>query len=491
MQGERIAAMGRSDTLPIPTGATVLHLPGSLVCPGFHDSHAHLVHAGRAARELPLAGLGPRQIAESVRRNLRPGGSWLVGRGVAPQAFRKCTESPRALLDAAAPGMAVLLRAHDHHSAYLSSEALQRTGFLAGAPPGVGPELVVRDADGHPTGLLLEDAAWIAEKRAGRMDADEAAADVEALWPELHRHGITALHDMSGTRDHDVLRRLDDEGRLAVEVLATVYVDDAGNREVCRRGRRMRVVGVKAFLDGALGSRTAWLLEPYENDPAHRGIQTLPAAAAREVAQRAAAHGLPSFLHAIGDAAVRSALDAVRGVLRENGAPLRHRVEHAQMVHDDDIPRFAEQGVVASVQPIHMAEDAPLVHAHWGSRSREAFPLRRLLDSGAVVAFGSDGPIETFDVLAGIAAAVERSGRDGTLLHPEEAVTVQEALAAYTAGAAYAAGVEDEMGAVTPGRLANLTVLDRDIVSDPAALRDCRVAATVVRGDVVYAGGAA
>jgi predicted amidohydrolase YtcJ len=268
---------------------------------------------------------------------------------------------------------------------------------------------------------------------------------------------------------------------LDLEIFATVSPDDATRRDLPTGGRRLHVRGTKVFLDGSLGARSAALLDPYCTMGEHRGYLALDPAALRASVARAAGAGLPSWIHAIGDAAVRSALDAC-----ETAPGLRHRIEHAQMIHPDDVVRFARLGVVASVQPIHMLEDAHWVHRLWGERSTRAFPLRALIDAGATLAFGSDTPVEAFDVLDGIRAALERTGRHGDALHPEQRLTVGESLRAFTSGAAYAAGCEDELGTVEAGRLASLVLLSHDIAHDAAHLEHCTVAATFVRGRLVH-----
>ena len=464
----------------------VIDAPRGLLCSGFQDAHAHLVPLARARREIDLHGCGLATIRDAVRAAgaRTPAGRWLVGRGFDPEAFRVAGIAPRALLDEAAPGVPVLLRSHDYHSAALNTLGLMRAGF-APSPPEVEGGRVDRDEHGLPNGMLREMAAILATSQTEDLGDDEVAEAVAETLPGLHRAGITCVHDMSGSRAHAPLRILDAGARLSIDVLATISPGDAARPALRARGSAFEVIGMKAFLDGALGSRTAHLLAPYEGEACHRGVEVLPLATARGFALEAAAAGLPSFLHAIGDAAVRAALDALQGVRGPGGGTLPHRVEHAQMIHDDDLPRFAALGIAASMQPVHLALDAPIAHRHWGGRTRECFPVRRLLDSGALVAFGSDAPIETFDVLEGIRCAVGRRGRDGTPLAPKEAVTAAEALTAYTTGAAASAGRTARLAA---GAVANLTLLTHDVVSNPGSLADAAVAATVVRGEAVFEG---
>ncbi|MCG3135285.1 MAG: N-substituted formamide deformylase [Planctomycetes bacterium] len=487
--GERIDAVGsRAGMLALRGPDTmVIDRPRALVLPGLHDAHAHLVPLATARSETDLHGKrldGIRDLVAAAAARKEPG-RWIVGRGFDPELFRGSGETARSLLDRAAPRNPVLLRSHDYHAVALNSAGMTATGFLP-HPPEMDGGVVDADAAGAPTGILRETSAMAASALVHDVTDAELALAVAAAVGAMHRTGLAVLHDMSGSRQHGILRRLDEAGALGIDVLATVSPEDVGDRALREPGRQFRVVGMKTFLDGALGSRTAHLLEPYEGEPCHCGVEVLAREAAAEAVRRAAAEGLPSYLHAIGDAAVRTALDVLSADRTAGAAHPRHRIEHAQMIHPDDLPRFAANGIAASMQPVHIALDAPLVHRHWGARSAEAFPVRRLLDSGATVAFGSDAPIETFDVAEGIACATSRTGRDGTRLHPEESVSTAEALLAYTAGAAHAAGVERDFGAIRRGAVASLTVLSEDVASHAGAVADLGVVATVVRGRVMH-----
>jgi predicted amidohydrolase YtcJ len=496
VEGARISAVGsRAGMLALRgPGTRVLDVPRGLVCAGFHDAHAHLVPLAEARLEIDLHGLALDRIRDAVAAAAarETPGRWIVGRGFDPELFRGTGTTARALLDPISKGHPVLLRSHDYHAVALNSAAMSASGFLP-APESFEGGVIDRDSAGEPTGILRETASIPAQALCSDRTPEELSrAAIEASFA-FAKAGVTAIHDMSGSRQQAILRALDDTGCLPLDVFATVSPNAVAGLDpetdaaaLTRPGIRFRVVGMKAFLDGALGSRTAHLLHPYEGEACHRGVEVVAKEQAVTMAAAAAAAGLPSFFHAIGDAAVRAALDVLSAQRGPEGKRLRHRVEHAQMIADADLPRFAAAGIVASVQPVHLAIDAPLVHRHWGARSREAFPVRRLLDSGAHVAFGSDAPIETEDVVQGIDCAVRRTGRDGTVLHREEAVTAAEAIDAYTTGAAWAAGAEREFGTVRSGGVASLTVLSEDVARHPEALRDARCAATVVRGEVLH-----
>jgi predicted amidohydrolase YtcJ len=255
---------------------------------------------------------------------------------------------------------------------------------------------------------------------------------------------------------------------------------------------RLRIGGVKAFADGALGARTAYMLEPFEGEPDNYGIAVTAGEDLRELVGKASRAGLAAFVHAIGDRANREVLDAVEASRRAGeGLHLRHRIEHTQILHPDDIPRLAELGVIASMQPIHATQDMLLADSLWGERSAGGYAFRSLLDNGAALAFGSDSPVEDLNVMIGIHAAVTRRRADGSPgpegWYPEQRLTVAEAVYAYTAGAAYASGEEAIKGTLTPGKLADLVVLSQDIFGiDPMEILETEVVATVLDGEVVY-----
>lgn len=481
--GDRLLRVGtRKQVDSIRTRATrVIDVAGGCIAPGFHDAHAHLVPTAIARAELDLHGLAASEIEDALRRRaatVEPG-RWIVGRGYDPDRLAELGPRPRDVLDAVCPAHPVLLRAHDYHSVALNTEGLTRIGFVP-VPSEVDRALVPADAEGRPIGLLLEELANVAGSRAGDRTAEEQVAGTLAVVADLHRAGITALHEMSGHYHADVLTAADQTGELHLDVFATLGPSELSAPR--GHGRSVRIFALKAFLDGALGSRSAHLLEPYDDScAAHRGVELLTPTEARELVRQAAALGLPTCLHAIGDAAVRSALDAL-----SSSPGLRHRVEHAELIHPDDVPRFAEAGVVASVQPVHLLEDARLVRERLAGRTGHVLPLQDLLATGATVVLGSDTPVEHFDVLRSIRSAVERRGLDGDVIGADQRLTVAQALRSHTTAAAWAVGAESEQGRVEEGRLASLAVLSHDPTTEPDALADTQVVVTVHRGRVVH-----
>jgi predicted amidohydrolase YtcJ len=314
----------------------------------------------------------------------------------------------------------------------------------------------------------------------------------------VHKLGIVGIHNMEGANALRAFQQLREAGTLRLRV--TQQIPEADMDAAIRLGIRsgygdewIRFGAVKIFADGALGARTAQMLDPYEGEPENVGICVSSAEHLQRQVARAAEAGLAVHIHAIGDLANRNVLDAIETAQRSGLGPhLRHRIEHAQVLHPDDLARFAELGVVASMQPIHCTQDMRLADAHWGAqRSRYAYAWRSLRESGAPMAFGSDAPVEDPSVIRGIHAAATRRLPDGSPgaegWYPEQRIPVEDAVHAYTVGAAYSVGLEEEQGTIAPGMLADLVVLSEDISSiQPMALLETDVLATMVDGEFVF-----
>ena len=411
--GGRVVAVGGREEMRALAGpgARIEDIGEEEILPAFRDAHLHLLPLGRQASRVDLHGLGLDALRSAVAAHAaaHPHHPWVEGAGWSLDALSLGRLPDAADLADLAGGRPVLLFSHDFHTALVSVEGMALLGMLGEGPLLVPPSFE-RDGAGAPTGLLREEAVFAAGGAAqGAMTEEDDREAVLAACRSLLARGITACDDMDGGRTLRALASLRRSGRLPLRVRAALRPADLGVFE--RTGlaplvedEGLRVTGLKVFLDGALGSRTAWMLDPYDDDPSNRGMRTLEPGALEDLARRAAALGLPCFVHAIGDAAVRAALDALSAA-----APgLPHRIEHAQCIHPDDLPRFAALGITASMQPAHMATDIPVVDRAWGARGARCFPLRSLLDSGATVILGSDAPVEPAEPLRWIAAAVER-----------------------------------------------------------------------------------
>jgi predicted amidohydrolase YtcJ len=445
---------------------------GGRTLPGLTDAHIHLESLARMKIEVDLE--ATRSLEDALARVRRhaaklPADAWIVGRGWYNDAWRDPRFPHRRPLDEAGAGRPAFLVRKDAHSAWVSSAALAAAG-IAGDTPDPPGGVIDRDAAGEATGILRENAMDLVRRRAARPSAGRMDAAMAATLRDLSRLGITSVHSMDRPIAFASLSRL--RARRPLPVRVTWNLPAARLEHAERLGLRggvgddhLRIWGVKAFLDGSLGSRTAEMLDG-------SGVPVLPQDELVDLARRCAASDLSLCLHAIGDAAVRRALDALEPL--SGASPRwRPRIEHAQCVDPADVPRFRRAGVIASMQPVHAVADRELADREWPRRAGYAYAWRPLLDAGAVLAFGSDAPVEPADPLLGLDAAT--SWRRRAAWHPELALTPAQALRAYTAGPAYAAGMEDRLGRLRPGLLCDLTVIDEG-----------RVVATVVGGEVTW-----
>ena len=434
----------------------------------------------------------------SARVQGTPAGQWVRGRGWDHSLWEGGAFPTRADLDRIAPHHPVYLARKCGHAAWVNSRALALSGITATTPDPPGGDIERDAATGEPTGILKEQAMDLVHRLLQEPAPEETLAAVRAAMVNVHRLGIVGVHTMEGATALRAFQELDAAGELQLRVLMQIPEDnlEAAIQTGLQTGfgnPRLRIGGVKVFADGALGARTAYMLAPFEGEPDNYGIPVASAEHLRQVIAKASSAGIAAFVHAIGDRANREVLDAVEASRQAGAGPhLRHRIEHVQLLHPADVPRFPQLGVVASMQPIHATQDMLLADAHWGARSASAYAWHSLLDAGAALAFGSDSPVEDLSVIKGIHAAVTRRRADGSPgpdgWYPEQRLTVAQALHAYTAGAAYASGEESLKGTLTPGKLADLAVLSQDIFTvDPMAILDTQVVATLFDGQFVYA----
>ena len=465
----RILAVGAGARDAAGRGAEVVRLRG-IAWPGLVDSHIHL--GGLAERYLmvDLTGGGSREttLARIERWSQRlPRSAWVVGAGWYNDAWPDASFPTRQQLDRAVGGRPAYMRRKDGHSAWASTAALRAAGIdrESNDPPG---GVIDRDEEGEPTGTLRELAMDAVEQLLPEPSPSQFDQAMSRALQALVRFGLTGVHSMDAAPDFGALQRLHARGKLPLRVTYNLPVADLRHAE--RMGVRsgwgdswLRFWGVKAFLDGSLGSRTAEMLDG-------SGTPRMAQAELVDMIERCVRAELNVCLHAIGDGAVRRALDALQPHKRA-WSHWRPRIEHAQCVHPKDQKRMAAIGVIASMQPIHAVADRELADAEWPSVSGNAYAWRALERAGVRLAFGSDAPVETANPLLGIDAAT--AWRRRARWHPTLALTQASALRAYTAGAAYAAGMEGQAGALRPGFLCDLTVV-----------HDGRVEATVVGGRV-------
>jgi hypothetical protein len=514
VRGDRILAVGRPLDLDELRGplTRVINLHGRLILPGFTDSHIHFTDQALRARQLDVSGArSAAEVAERVRAHaarVAPG-RWLLGGGYDANLWPDGPAPHRSLLDAAAPDLPVRLDSKDLHTIWVNSVALRQAGITA-ATPDVPGGVIDRDAVGEPTGVLRDQAIQCLAIHQPAADLAEMTAAVREATPGLWAKGLVAIHNAVVPHDTLVLpayQALHQAGELRLRVLIHLPVEDLPHARAIGLQSGLgdawlRLGSIKIFADGALGSRTASMFQPYLGEPHNRGVITTGSEEMLEQALTASAGGLSLAIHAIGDRANHDVLDVLAEVRRQEAArgqppvrPLRHRIEHAQCLRQADLPRLAQLGIIASVQPIHCTSDLRIADKYWGrERTGGAYAFRDLLDSGARLAFGSDGPVESYDPLLGIHAAVTRRRPDGVPgpdgWHTEQRVTVAEAIDAYTRWPAYAAGEEDYRGTITPGKVADLVLLDQDILAlEPEEILNTRVAMTVLDGKVVWENG--
>ena len=486
----------------------VIDLGGKLAVPGLIEGHAHFLSLGRAKMRLDLNGVADYDeivaMVEAAVAEAEPG-QWILGRGWHQEKWRS-TPQPNVsglpyndTLSAVSPDNPVYLTHASGHASLVNAVALQLAGIDARTPDPPGGE-IVRDGRGLAIGILRETAENLVGALVEDTWDEATIRRVASLaGKESLAHGITSFHD-AGTSffEVDVLAAMADAGQLPVRLWIMLSEDNdslaAGlpGYEVYRQGDgHLTVGGIKVFADGALGAHGAWLLEPYNDLTDSIGLNIMTPEYLRESARIAAEFKLQLCTHAIGDRANRVMLDIYEETIssRADGRELRWRMEHAQHIDPEDLPRFAELGVIAAMQPIHCTSDGPWVSVRLGDdRSREgAYMWRDLLDSGAVIASGTDAPVERVDPLASYFAAVTRRLPDGTDFFPAQKMSREEALRSYTLDAAYAAFEEDIKGSLEPGKLADITVLSRDILEiPPEEILDTRVLYTIVGGEVRY-----
>jgi predicted amidohydrolase YtcJ len=487
-------------------GGEWVDLGGRTVTPGIVDAHVHfqwysLNRLSIDLHEVPSKAEALRRVGE--RAATMPADQWLRGRGWKHDLWADRAFPTAADLDGVAAHLPVLLSDKSGHAAWVNSRALRLAGIDATTadPPG---GQIQRDAAGNPTGILFEDAIHLVSSRATEPTAEAIVAAMKAAQAHCLTVGLTGLHDFDGRDAFAALQTLRRRDELKLRVVKNVPVSllEHAVGVGLRSGFGddwLRIGGVKIFADGALGPRTAAMFEPYVGEPDNRGIVVTDKEEMMEMARQASRAGLSLTVHAIGDRANHDVLDVYEALRAEepdgtagNGPadrPLsqRHRIEHVQVFHPSDQARLARLGVIASMQPNHGPSDMEMADRYWGERAQYSYAWRKLLDAGTLLVFGSDAPIEPLEPLGNLYAAVSRRrptgqpGPDGW--YPDQRLTMAEAVYGFTMAAAITSGRERTMGSVTAGKLADLTIFDRDIFQVAAdELLEARVDGTMVGG---------
>jgi predicted amidohydrolase YtcJ len=512
---DRIQALGTAAEIKTMIGPNtqVIDLQGQLAIPGFIESHGHFTGVGGAQLELNLMNVESwdkivMMVAEAVSR-AKPG-QWIYGRGWHQE---KWTSRPvpavegfptHASLDKVSPNNPVLLVHASGHAAFANGKAMELSGIRRPTESPAGGE-ILRDANNDATGLLRERAQGLIKRGAGAptpTPEETAARDrqvLELASQEALSKGITTFQDAgSSFATIDRMKELVDAGKMGVRLWVMVRQDNAVIAPRLARYKmidygegHLTVRAIKKAIDGALGSRGAWLLAPYADKPDSSGLETTKVAEIDETARIAMLNGFQLCVHAIGDRANRETLDIFERAFKANPAKkdLRWRVEHAQHISAADIPRFGKMGVIASMQGVHCTSDAPYVPERLGAaRAQEgAYVWQKLMKSGAIIANGTDAPVEDVDPLPSYYASVSRKTKDGKVFYPDQRMSRMEALKSYTINGAYAAFEEGNRGSLKVGKYADITVLSKDILKIAEdEIPTAKVTYTIVGGKIAY-----
>lgn len=517
VRGHSILAVGSDEEIEEYIGADteVIDLAGRLAIPGFIEGHGHFPGVGEMLLNLDLMNVrNYDEIVAMVGAAARDAkqDAWIVGRGWHQEKWDRVPEVTvdgvpvHASLDAVSPNNPVYLTHASGHAAFVNGRALELAGITRDTPNPPGGE-IVKDASGEPTGLLRETAQGLASRARARAEAERPREDViaerrrvmELAAQEALSKGVTSFHDAgTGFGTIDLMKELEAEGALPVRLYVMIR---APNDELEQRlpdylmpadtNDYLVVRAIKVSIDGALGSHGAWLLEPYEDMPGSTGLALVEPESVARTAELAIANGFQLAVHAIGDRANREVLDIYERTFAAHPdmADPRWRIEHAQHLHTDDIRRFGELGVVPAMQGVHATSDAPWIPKRLGEqRAREgAYMWQELMKSGAIIANGTDAPVEDVNPIVSFYSSVSRRTNTGDVFYPDQRMTREEALRSYTLNNAYAAFEEDVKGSITPGKLADIVVLSKDIMRVPEEeIPTAQVDLTIVGGEVRY-----
>jgi hypothetical protein len=515
VRGDRIAAVGSAAEIERYIGAAteVIDLKGQLAIPGFIEGHGHFTGVGQAQLNLNLMKATSWQeivaMVEQAAKAAKPG-QWIYGRGWHQE---KWTSKPapdvegfptHESLSRVSPDNPVVLTHASGHASFANAKAMELSGVTGQTPNPPGGDFL-KDARGNPTGLFRETASRLIRSGAGeprRTPEEEAARArkvLELASTEAVSKGITSFQDAgSSFADVDLMRKMIDEGRIDVRLWVMLRV---GNDELAANLEKYKSIdygngfltvrAIKKSIDGALGPRGAWLLDPYSDKPGDTGRNTSTVEDIRETARLAMQHGYQLCVHAIGDRANRETLNIFEEAFKANPdrKGVRWRIEHAQHLHPSDIPRFGQLGVIASMQGIHCTSDAPYVIARLGARRAEegAYVWQKLMKSGAVVSNGTDAPVEDVDPIASYYATVSRRLKDGSVFYSDQRMSRMDALKSYTLNGAFAAFEESSKGSLRPGKYADIVVLSKDILTIPEdEIPTAQVTTTIVGGKKRY-----
>jgi predicted amidohydrolase YtcJ len=514
---DRIVAVGSMEEMKpyISKSTKVIDLDGKLAIPGFIESHAHFSSLGHAKMNLDLMKVKNwdeviAMVAEAVKK-AKPG-QWIIGRGWHQEKWDK-TPEPNVdglplhdSMSKVSPENPVYLRHASGHSSFANAKAMELAGIDDKTPNPEGGE-IVKDADGKPIGVFRETAQSLVRKALGEYRAQLTVEEVEAenlraielADRACMENGITTFHDAGASfRTVDRYKKLVQENKLGVRLNVMLNVSNKFLKEriadykiIGMGNNHLTVCSIKRLIDGALGSHGAWLLKPYNSLPTSRGLNTEPIDAMRETADIAVENGFQLCTHAIGDRGNRETLDIYEAAFKKHPdkKDLRWRIEHSQHIDPLDIPRFGKLGVIAAMQGIHCTSDAPWVIKRLGEKRAEegAYVWQKLMKTGALITNGTDAPVEDVSAIASFYASVSRKMKNSKVFYDKQRMSREEALRSYTINGAYASFEENLKGSLTPGKLADITVLSKDIMTvQEDDIPETKVLYTIVGGKVMF-----
>jgi predicted amidohydrolase YtcJ len=501
IRGNRIIGLGKTEDAKRYQSAQtrIIDLRGKFGCAGFNDAHLHLLYGGQSLEEVDLTGVTntldlQRRILERAWKI--PWGSWIIGGGWDQNQFPNGEWPTKRALDDIAPDFPMVLRRVCGHAVLVNSKVLAIAGITAKTPDPPAGEIMRDPVTGEPTGVLKEDAVKLVSQYMPAATEESISRSIERALEEAKRFGVTGAQDFSASEALQVYQRLLSEGRLTARISFWLPLDSDPavvlDRKTESRNRMLRIGCLKGVLDGSMGARTAALNAPYSDDSTTSGLTLYTQDRLNELVLLADRNRMQVALHAIGDRAVRMGLTSFELAQKINGQrESRHRIEHAQVLVPSDFDAFKSLGVIASMQPAHCIYDLAWAESRLGpNRTAGAYAWNSVLDAGGRLAFGSDWPVVPLNPLIGIYAAVTRrdtAGLPESGWIPRERLTIEEAITAYTLGSAYAEFMEHEIGSLEQGKLADLVVLNRNLLTvHPADILRARVVYTIVDGKIVY-----
>jgi len=499
--GDKIIAVGSTSEIQqlATSKSRTIDLKGKLVLPGFNDAHLHFANGGSSLLEIQLRGASDeadlaRRIAEKAAS--LPG-TWITGGNWDHEAWPSQKFPNKSLIDPVTPETPVLVSRLDGHVAVANSVALRLAKIDNSTPDPQGGKIDRNPATGEPTGILWDEAITLVGRVIPAQTLAEQLRAIQAALKHAAELGVTSVQDNSSLDDLKIYQQLLRQNELTVRINAWRPVDLTSalaqtGLEMPFGNSMLRLGTVKIFSDGSMGAGSAWFFAPYADDPATSGLAIYPADYLRQIIEQADAAGLQIATHAIGDRANFEVLNAYEQAFKKSGRRnARHRIEHAQVIQDSDLPRFKELSVIASIQPSHCIDDMRWAEKRIGKeRCRDAYRFKSVADAGAAIAFGTDWPVEPLDPLLGLYAAVTREYPEGgpeNGWHPEEKLSLEAAIEYYTLGSAFAEFAENEKGTLEAGKLADLVVLSKNLFKiPPKEILTTKVLLTLVGGRIVH-----